>query len=79
MELCFKVGILTVLPAVAGLSRSSILSRYIYDTVCPRSSDKFYIVTYYIKWVTTSWTNDSVMVNRQWNIACESFMYLESK
>ena len=22
-------------------------------TVCPRSSDPFYIVTYYIKWVTT--------------------------
>ena len=31
--------------------RSSIRS-----TVCPRSSDPFYIVTYYIKWVTTSWT-----------------------
>ena len=25
------------------------------DTVCPRSSDPFYIVSYYIKWVTTSW------------------------
>ena len=25
-------------------------------TVCPRSSDPFYIVTYYIKWVTTSLT-----------------------
>ena len=25
-------------------------------TVCPRSSDPFYIVSYYIKWVTTSWT-----------------------
>ena len=24
-------------------------------TVCPRSSDPFYIVSYYIKWVTTSW------------------------
>ena len=23
-------------------------------TVCPGSSDSFYIVTYYIKWVTTS-------------------------
>ena len=28
----------------------------IQDTVCPRSSDSFYVVTYYIKWVTTSWT-----------------------
>ena len=25
-------------------------------TICPRSSDPFYKVTYYIKWVTTSWT-----------------------
>ena len=25
-------------------------------TVCPRSSDPFYIVSYNIKWVTTSWT-----------------------
>ena len=22
--------------------------------VCPRSSDPFYVLTYYIKWVTTS-------------------------
>ena len=26
-------------------------------TVCPRSSDPFYIVTYYIEWVSTSWTD----------------------
>ena len=26
------------------------------DTVCPRSSDSFYIVSYYLKWVTTSLT-----------------------
>ena len=25
-------------------------------TICPRSSDPFYIVSYYIKWVTTFWT-----------------------
>ena len=24
-------------------------------TVCPGSSYSFYIITYYIKWVTTSW------------------------
>ena len=24
-------------------------------TVCPRSSEPFYIVIYYIKWVTNSW------------------------
>ena len=25
-------------------------------TVCPRSSDPFYVVTYYLKWTTTAWT-----------------------
>ena len=29
-------------------------------TVCPRSSDPFYIATYYIKWVTTSWTDGNI-------------------
>jgi len=24
--------------------------------VCPRRSDPFYVVTYFIKWLTTSWT-----------------------
>ena len=32
-------------------------SHSINYTVCPGSSDPFYIVTYYIKWVTTSWTH----------------------
>ena len=27
-----------------------------HHTVCPRSSDPSYVVTYYIKWVNTSWT-----------------------
>ena len=27
------------------------------NTECPRGSDPFYIVTYYMKWVTTSWTD----------------------
>ena len=29
-------------------------------TVCPRSRDPFYIVSYYIKWVTTSWTFSTI-------------------
>ena len=29
-------------------------------TICPGSSDPFYIVSYYIKWVTTSWTHGIV-------------------
>ena len=31
-------------------------------TVCPRSSDPFYIVTYYIKWVTTSRADGNMSV-----------------
>ena len=34
-----------------------ILCSYLLDTMCPRSSDPFYIVSSYIKWVTTSWTH----------------------
>ena len=26
------------------------------DTLCPRNSDPFYVLTCYIKWVITSWT-----------------------
>ena len=28
-------------------------------TICPGSSDPFYIVNYYINWVTTSWTHST--------------------
>ena len=30
-----------------------------YYTVCPGSSDPFYVVSYNIKWVTTSWTHST--------------------
>ena len=30
--------------------------------VCQRSSDPFYIVSYYIKWLTTSWTSISLEI-----------------
>ena len=30
---------------------------YFKKNICPRSSDPFYIVTYYMNWVTTSWTH----------------------
>ena len=41
------------------------MKRFIYDiyfvyegpTVCPRSLDSIHIVTYYIKWFKTSWTD----------------------
>ena len=32
-------------------------------TVCPRSSDPFYVVFNYIKWVTTSWTDGMYYIN----------------
>ena len=30
--------------------------------VCPRGSDPFFVVTYYIKWVITSWTYNTSYV-----------------
>ena len=36
-----------------------------HGTVCPKNSDPFYIVTYYIKWVTTSWI-DGICVSDEW-------------
>ena len=33
-----------------------LFCQYTNRTVCPGSSDPFYVVTIYIKWVTTSWT-----------------------
>ena len=32
-------------------------------TVCPRSSGPFYVVTYYIKWVTNSWIYCIIFLN----------------
>ena len=34
------------------------------NTVCPRISDPFYIVTYYIKWLTTSWTHRNMTAGK---------------
>ena len=47
-------------------------------TVCPRSSDSFYIVNYYIKWFTTSWTYSTTfpnfkfsrLENQNWKDSC---------
>ena len=38
-----------------GLGKYSV-SGLLWHTVCPRCSDPFYRVRYYIKWITTSWT-----------------------
>ena len=45
--------------AVEGLAKKEFLiSNRLNNlhTVCPGSSGPLYIVSYYIKWVTTSWT-----------------------
>ena len=47
---------------MGGGKGGNIFSRYLFwafdkgNTICPRSSYPFYIVAYYIKWVTTSGT-----------------------
>ena len=33
----------------------------VFITVCPGSSDPFYIVSYYMKWVITSWTFNTLL------------------
>ena len=37
--------------------KPNFLPLSLYIAECPRSSDPYYLVTYYIKWVTTSWTD----------------------
>ena len=34
-----------------------------YSAVGPRSSDPFFMVTYFIKWVTNSWTDGKLRSN----------------
>ena len=41
----------------APAKRQSMVSTERRGTVCPGNSDSFYIVSYYITWVTTSWTH----------------------
>ena len=40
----------------ANTNDGATLNVKLFYTVCPRNSDTFYLVSYYIKWVTTSWT-----------------------
>ena len=38
---------------------SNLAAIHYHGTVCQRSSDTFYIVSYYLELVTTSWTDGS--------------------
>ena len=47
-------------------------------TVCPRSGDPFYVVSYYIKWLNTSWTHNMYFFspyqeNKNKNIAIKHY------
>ena len=44
-------------------------------TVCPRSSDPFYIVAYYIYWVTISWTDGNNFSSEQRKIVHKTVIY----
>ena len=58
-------------------SLSSLAPSYFYylfaDTVCPRSSDPFSKVTYYIKWANTSWTDGKICL-----IKCSNFLQCDN-
>ena len=55
---------LSILSSIGKEHEKSLVKEYLEMepvTVCPRSSDPFYIVIYYKKWVTTSWTDGNSM------------------
>ena len=52
---CF-LETLCVRPSVGRFLGNLFFNWVVRSTVCLRSSDPFYVVTDYIKWVTTSWT-----------------------
>ena len=60
------------------LRKNPIVAPYlVYITVCPRSSDQFYIVIYYIKGVTTFWTYSTCyfFLTRYFNVQLASAMF----
>ena len=54
-------------------SRNIPIQIYIY-TVCPRSSDPLYVVTYYIKRVTTSWTYSTYILHKCTKLYLSNFL-----
>ena len=51
------------------------------STVCPQSSDPFYVLTNYIKLVTTSWTHSAIPAKFKafllLRLECEELLYLQ--
>ena len=54
-------------------SRGDLLGVVKKYTVCPKSSVPFYIVTYYIKWVTTSWTYNKGIFDLMFSFTFDRF------
>ena len=59
-------------------SRGKVQFKVLKGTVCPRSCDPFYIVSYYIKWVTASWIYSNDIIDNYLNQLIHSF-YVEKK
>ena len=51
----------------------------VYHTVCPGSSDQILIVTYHIKWDTTSWTDGSHIMSLTKVHVSFDYLNLEAK
>ena len=49
-------GMSNISPGLAGPKAGGDVTYSIHSVVCPRSSDPFYKVSYYIKWIPTSLT-----------------------
>ena len=45
--------------SIIDLKAQAVKAKDLDSTICPRSSDPFYVVSCYIKWATTSWTHSS--------------------
>ena len=45
------------------INNTALIKQIFHDTtICPGSRDTFYIVSYYIKWVTISWTHGTLII-----------------
>ena len=54
-----------------------VLQLYSINTVCPRISDPFHIVTHFIKWVTSSWTDSAfVLMVRTYSSSYGTYIHL---
>ena len=56
---CVELMVLPVEPHKVG---EHLVDVSVSSTICPRSLDPFYIVSYYINWAMTSWTYSFVII-----------------